>query len=430
MTAHRYEVLIVGAGPAGTSAAIHARRAGLSVGLVDRAAFPRDKTCGDGLTTAALRELEAIGLDPARIPSWRTVRSLRVTSPSGRTVDLDLPDDGKEYIAIARRRDLDHRLVDLAVNEGADLHEQTRIVSIEADQGHWVAHSADGDRYEALFVLNASGGRGLAVPTAVGHGRDTGPHDRLLASRVYLNDTADLPDRIHLWFSENTIPGYAWVFPVGEGAANVGVAVHTSNRRSADVVRLTENLLESDWLRRIVGDSARRQGRLRVWPIPSRIRHDPVEGGVYHLGDAAGLSDPMTGEGIAQALTSGRLAAVSIADNTQKPEAAARSYAKQISNLVGADQRTSRMLLKPLGSPRWSRAAIRFMGLSEGLSHWFARWTFEDLPRRAVVSPAALLRSLGSPNGVIFEPPDSGVGSEPLLPVDDRKDHCGSQQPD
>src|SRR5437773_9820569 len=111
---HAVDIVVVGAGPAGVSTAIHLARAGREVLLIDKATFPRDKCCGDGLTTGALRQLENLGLDPSLVPSWQTVEDVLVRSPSGREVVFPLPRGAGTYAAVARRIDLDAALVDLA----------------------------------------------------------------------------------------------------------------------------------------------------------------------------------------------------------------------------------------------------------------------------------------------------------------------------
>src|SRR5918999_404239 len=121
----RVDVAVVGAGPAGAAAAVTAARGGAAVLLVDKARFPRDKCCGDGLTTLALRHLEALGLDPRRVPSWTEVPDTVVHSPSGRQVRLPLPRGRGSYSVVARRSDLDAALVELARAAGAQVVEGT-----------------------------------------------------------------------------------------------------------------------------------------------------------------------------------------------------------------------------------------------------------------------------------------------------------------
>ncbi|HEY2636057.1 MAG TPA: FAD-dependent oxidoreductase, partial [Solirubrobacteraceae bacterium] len=113
------DVAVVGAGPAGTAAAVRLARAGRDVVVLDRARFPRDKCCGDGLTTDALRRLDRLGLDPKAVASWQAVDDIVVRSPSGRVARLPFPRDQGTYAAVARRRDLDAALVELARDAGA-----------------------------------------------------------------------------------------------------------------------------------------------------------------------------------------------------------------------------------------------------------------------------------------------------------------------
>lgn len=141
------DVVIVGAGPAGATAATLLARAGRRVLLADKATFPRDKCCGDGLTTLALRELDALGLDPATVPNWQTVDAAWLRSPSGREVCVPLPSgpDGM-FAATTPRRELDAALVALAQRDGAELHEGWAITAIDQQ----------GDHVDTTFRVTAS----------------------------------------------------------------------------------------------------------------------------------------------------------------------------------------------------------------------------------------------------------------------------------
>ena len=140
----RADVVVVGAGPAGAAAAISIARAGREVVLVDKARFPRDKCCGDGLTTLALRELEALGLRPEVIPSWTLVNAAWLRSPSGRTVELPLPSTHTWHAAIARRSELDAALVDVARHEGAKVLDGHGVTAVDVSDPRVVELTIDG----------------------------------------------------------------------------------------------------------------------------------------------------------------------------------------------------------------------------------------------------------------------------------------------
>ena len=156
------DVAVIGAGPAGTAAAITLARAGIDVTVFDKATFPRDKTCGDGLTTLALRQLEQLGLDPADVASWIDVTDCFVTSPSGVSIHLPLPpaSDGR-FAAVTTRLDLDAALVDLARKEGATVVEGAGLTAAREESNAVVlrigADGADEREVRARWVVAADG---------------------------------------------------------------------------------------------------------------------------------------------------------------------------------------------------------------------------------------------------------------------------------
>ena len=129
----RVDLAIVGGGPAGSAAAITASRAGLSVLVVDRATFPRDKCCGDGLTVLALRLGEHLGLDPVPLTGWQVVDDLIIHSPAGRTTRYRLPRDDGQYAAVVPRREYDAALLDLARSADAHVWDGHGLTGIATD---------------------------------------------------------------------------------------------------------------------------------------------------------------------------------------------------------------------------------------------------------------------------------------------------------
>jgi flavin-dependent dehydrogenase len=155
------DVLVIGAGPAGTAAAITAARHGLTVTVIDKAHFPRDKCCGDGLTTLALRQLETLGFDHLSIPSWHDVNGALVRSPSGREVFLPLPDQGR-FAAVAPRLELDNSLVALARASGAHIIEGRAFTKLSVEPHRVIVDTEGADdlhhhQISAQWVIAADG---------------------------------------------------------------------------------------------------------------------------------------------------------------------------------------------------------------------------------------------------------------------------------
>ena len=376
---------VVGAGPAGCATAAALAAAGTSVALVDRAAFPRDKTCGDALTSMALKQLAVLGLDPHRVESWTPIRSAAVHPPDGRLVRLELPEDGRTYAAIARRSDLDAALLDLAVGSGAEFL-GSRHVATRGFAGHVVITLQDGSSLAVRHVVVATGATALPHADAVMH-----------ATRVYLTAQRALPPEVHVWFDEDLLPGYAWLFPIGEHEANVGVAVHTTHHTGRQAVEATRRLLEDERLTTVTGEVA--AGPVRSWPIPYGLDVARSRDRTMYVGDTIGLADPMTGEGIGQAIRSGVLAAEAILASGRNATSAASRYRQVLEKTFARDHRASLLGVRALRRPGATRAAVRLMGGGPHLRAFFARWMWEDIPRSAVLRPVVLLRSVRKTGG-------------------------------
>ena len=389
------EVLVVGAGPAGAATATALARAGVDVLVVDKARFPREKICGDGLTTAALRELDALGLDPAAVPSWIDIDDVVVRSPSGREVTFPLPRDGGRYGAVARRRDLDAALVDLARRAGATVVEGAALRT--ARQGADGVHvEVDGvGRVDARWAVGADGmwsplrrSLGLADPTYRGEWH---------AFRQYLTDVSPAASReLVVWFEPDLLPGYAWSFPVAGGVANVGFGIlRGSSYKVADMGSVWRELLARPHIRRFLGPDARPESPHRAWPIPARVDRTVLASGrTLFVGDAAAATDPMTGEGIGQALATGRWAAEALLAHRSDPAAVRAAYEHEVGRDLVVDHRLAERLAGVLGHPAGARVAVRAAGLSGWTRRNFARWLFEDYPRALVLTPGRWHRGM------------------------------------
>lgn len=401
---------VVGAGPAGTAAAITLAEVGLRVTLVDRARFPRDKCCGDGLTTGALRHLDELGLDPAGVASWQPVGEARIRAPNGRQATFALPDDGTLYAASAQRIDLDAALVDLARRKGVNVLEGRALARAEMEPGGQVVRLgfADGTRVRAWYAIGADGMwsplRKLLGAGAPGYLGDW--H----AVRQYFDGAGPLARHLWVWFEPDLIPGYAWSFPLPNGRVNVGFGVQRAPGRPLGAMKAQwADVLTRPHIAEVLGDAAHPDGPWKAWPIPAGISRTPLSGlagRVLFVGDAARAADPMTGEGIAQALETGRMAGEAIAAaGPDRPAWAARRYTRRIRAGMAVDDHVSRLLSRVLADRRGASAWMRLADRSPRTRRHFARWMFEDYPRAVFVTPQRWSR------GALHRPGAFGPGA-------------------
>jgi len=311
------------------------------------------------------------------------VRETVLVSPSGRRVTLPLPTDGF-HAAVVERRDLDAALVALARRRGVDVREQRAVEKLAVHDDEIELLLGDGSCLRGHHVIAADGhwstARRALEPDAP---RDLGEWH---AARQYFADVDD--DRLWVFFERDLLPGYAWVFPLPGGGANVGYGVlRADGRTGRELKDLWPELLSRSSLRDVLGPRAAPTEPVRAWPIPTRYDPDRLaHGRVLFVGDAAGVVDPLTGEGIAQAIESGVLAAEAIAHGGE-PDAVAARYRRSVSRALGRDLRFASMLQRLLRTPLGARAAIAAAGLTPWTRRNFARWMFEDYPRALLATP-------------------------------------------
>ena len=383
------ETVIVGAGPAGTAAAITLARAGHDVILVDKATFPRDKFCGDGLTTGALRRLEALGLEPRAVASWTDVDDLVLRTPSGREVLFPLPRGRGRFAAVARRMDLDAALLDLARTSGVVVRDGHAVVA--AEQRH--------DR----VTVEAEGIGTIAARYAIGADGMWSPMRKLLgavvpeyrgewhAFRQYVRGVTPAASRaLYVSFEPDFLPGYFWSFPVGTDGANIGFGIHRGGSFRVGAMRsLWPEILERPHIRALLGPDAEPEGPHRAWPIPARVDQMSTHvGRTFFVGDAVAATDALTGEGIGQALATGTWAAEAIlAAGPEHADTATRRYAQAVQRGLVADHQLSVLLTRAMAHRKGVRSAVRLAALTPWTRRNFARWLFEDYPRAILATP-------------------------------------------
>jgi menaquinone-9 beta-reductase len=320
------DVLVVGAGPGGAATAYHLARHGVDVTMVDRARFPREKVCGDGITPRGVASMLRMGVNPDD-PGFERVKGLRVNSRST-TIELPWPElrSWPNYGLVRTRHDFDQLLVDRATKAGARLLEGTEAVAPTLRDG-WVTggtirpageHEAEPTVVRARYVIAADGAASRFARPAGVRRDDSRPLG--IAARRYYRATYHpgpwFESWLDLWEGDLLLPGYGWLFPVAGGRINLGAGLLNTFKGFKDISaqRLFDafaTMLPSDW--GISEETA--DGRVLSGPLPMSLNRIPqAVPGMLLVGDAAGAVNPFNGEGIAYAMESGELAAELVRD--------------------------------------------------------------------------------------------------------------------
>ena len=382
------KVLIIGAGPSGTACAATLHRLGHEVVVVDKATFPRDKCCGDGLTTNALRILEELEFDPARVPDWQTCSDVEMRSPTGRIIDLPLPTIGGQFAAIAPRAQFDHALVEHCRDMGIAIHEGCAFESITHHDANGI--SVRVENLGELTVDYVVAADGMWSPVRKSLGLSTqGYLGEWHAFRQYIgNVQGSANEKLHIWFEKDLLPGYAWSFPLPDNRVNFGFGIlRTSDRSTKYMNDLWRDLLTRPYITETLGEHFEPEDRHTAWPIPARI-HDAVRssGRVLFIGDAVCATDTLTGEGIGQALETGIAAGEAIHECNTAADVR-DSYSRKIDSLLLADHRMSSALSRLLTYPFVARMVLALVDSNNWTRKNFVRWMFEDEARAVVLTP-------------------------------------------
>ncbi|HEU5423097.1 MAG TPA: geranylgeranyl reductase family protein [Nitrolancea sp.] len=315
---HRYDVAVVGAGPGGAATAAYAAEMGLDVLLLDRASFPRDKTCGDGLTPRAQRVLAEMGLLGEALGAGHRLNTMEIVAPSAyrATTPMLRSDARTDGVAVVPRLILDELIVRRAEARGARLETPVRVVDVvqEGAGGEGVLLTAERQgrevEYRARMAVIATGA-GMGLLRRIGL-LEQPPRLLMLCGRAYFSDISLPLEEIGVHFAGVTLPGYGWVFPLDGGRANIGAGVFRPGRKASgpqNGQQAFARFVASPHLGRALA-GARREGPVRAAPLRLDFATAPTYGPrTLLVGEAAGLVSPVTGEGIDYALESGKIAA-------------------------------------------------------------------------------------------------------------------------
>ncbi len=378
------DVLVVGGGPAGAATAYWLARDGLSVLVAEKKSYPRAKTCGDGLTPRAIKQLTDMGFD-FDVPELHKIVGLRAYSGELK-LELTWPQHSSypDWGAVMRRSDLDMQVASLAEKQGAVIRQRNEAVAVVED-GRLVG--VDLRQKDASGVVDAERVTPKIVVIADGSlsrfGRKLGTARRKdypygLAVRGYFaspNSTDGyMESQLDIHDAEGrSMPGYGWIFPLGDGAINVGVGVLSTFKNWKDVntsktLAAYVDALPPHW--QVTADEAITEpvgGKL-----PMSFSVGPKVGRNWlTVGDAAGAVNPFNGEGIDYAYETGRMAAPHIAAAVATGDTTLLwRYRQQLDDEYAAYHRVARAFAIAIGNPRLMRSLTRIGLRSRPLMEW------------------------------------------------------------
>ncbi len=371
------DVIVVGAGPAGATTAFYLAQSGLDVLLLEKSRFPREKVCGDGLTPRAVKALVGMGISVSEQDGWVRNKGLRVIG-AGKRMELPWPELASYpgYGLVRTRHDLDETLARRAQQAGARLvegvtvtgpvrHERTgRITGVVAR-----AAGEEGERTYAARVVVAADGNSSRLSVGMGLSkRDDRPLG--VAVRTYYktprHDDDYLESWLDLWDGDRLLPGYGWIFGMGDGTSNVGLGLLNT---SAAFGNTDYHALLRKWLK----------GMPAEWGFTEENRTQPIRGaalpmgfnrtphyyqGLLLVGDAGGMVNPFNGEGIAYAMESGEILARTITQalaraRRAETERVLAGYPHALSQAYGGYYALGRVFVKAIGRPGLMRFATR-----------------------------------------------------------------------
>lgn len=367
-----YDVIIVGAGPAGSSCAYMLRHSGLKVALVDKARFPRDKICGDALSTDVVRQLSRMDVELAvsfdKFSKKKQANKLRVFAPNGKVLDIAYWNKSVQEIPgyVSKRVDFDHFLLN-AVKRSAsrtDVLEGFNIREVLREKDGILLVS-DHEQIRTKFIVGADGAHSVVSRNLTEYSAPKNHYSAGLR-QYYENVSGIHPDGyIELHFIEDLLPGYFWIFPLPNNQANVGLGILSSEaaRRKVNLKETLEKIIrEKEGIRERFENAISLEGT-KGFGLPIGSRKRKLSGDRFLLtGDAASLIDPFTGEGIANAIRSGRMAAKHIQKAFEVQRFGAgfnKNYDKRLYGMIWNELRVGRVLQMMLHYPRLFNFVIK-----------------------------------------------------------------------
>jgi len=408
MSDPEYDIIIVGAGPSGAIATLYAKRAGLSVCLVDKETFPRDKICGDALSGKAVTILRELDLFDAMgdLPGAE-IHTVTFGSPDNTLVDIDLTRSSRQDFMtgfVIRREILDNFLFTKA-RQVADTTIEgftVRDVLMDGDTACGIAgKSASGEMREirGKMIFGADGFNSIVARKLGLYSHD--PNHWIVALRCYFKGVKGLTDQIELHYVDEVIPGYFWIFPLEEDYANIGIGMLHEHikREKIDLKVALANVMNSEAFRARFEEAEPLEEPVG-WNLPAGSKHRKNHGnGFMLLGDAAGLIDPFTGEGIGNAFYSAKFAvdaARAAVDADDFSEKSLSAYDRTLWYEIGDELKVSSRLQKIGRSRTLLNLVIHKAKRSQDIRDTIMGMMANEIPKKQLTNPLFYLKLLFS----------------------------------
>nr|WP_306837076.1 geranylgeranyl reductase family protein [Catenuloplanes nepalensis] len=382
VVAEQADVIVVGAGPGGSATAYHLAQHGVRVLLLEKTEFPREKVCGDGLTPRATKQLIKMGVDTSEEAGWLRNKGLRVIG-GGVRLELPWPELASfpDYGLTRTRLDFDQMLAKRAAEAGAIVRTSTNVTGpVFAEDGRIIGVTAESGpgkepvEFRAPLVVAADGVSGR-LPLALNiRKRDDRPMG-VAVRRYYNSPVKHDDDYLESWLElrsrenpDKLLPGYGWIFGMGDGRVNVGLGVLNS---STGYGKTNYRHMLLDWLATTpaewgTADEENADGPILGAALPMGFNRTPhYSRGMLLVGDSGGMVNPFNGEGIAYAMESGELAAEIITQALARAEGAEReralqAYPAELKLRYGGYYRLGGVFVKLIGRPEIMKMATRY----------------------------------------------------------------------
>ncbi len=404
------DIIIIGSGPAGTSAALYADKLGLKTIIVDKANFPRDKICGDALSGKSIRYMKELDIlnDVSKLDG-SSIKRIIFGSPKHKQFEIHLNNPHHTFHAgtikegyVIQRKIFDNFLYKKAKNiteikenfNFSDiLYDNNKIIGIRGKQNNQIKE------IYAPLILGCDGAKSTLVRKLGFHREDD--KNTAIAIRCYYKGVKDLTDQIEIHFVDEVLPGYFWIFPASKNIANIGIGL-SKKQAKKDERKLTEilnDVTKSDFFKKRFSDSKKLE-KPKGWALPlGRIERPCYGDGFMLLGDAAGLIDPFTGEGIGNAMASAKIA-INVSEKAIKQKDFSKNILSEYHNLMWRELGPELKRSTKLQDVANYRSLINFMinkaSKNKEIQNIISEMLTREGPRQKLYNPLFYLKVLFS----------------------------------